>query len=102
MVPELPKQKVSDLFYVSKCLNFDFDTSTIDDVVKLINDYKNKIKLLEDVKRMRIKEGEVTEGMKKRQTKNKSKKSSIEQTVDEVVQHIQSPSANKVMQQMNH
>ena len=29
-----PKLKVSDLFYVSKCLNYDFDTSTIDDVDK--------------------------------------------------------------------
>ena len=29
-----PGLKVSDLFYVSKCLNFDFDTSSIDDVVK--------------------------------------------------------------------
>lgn len=29
-----PSLKVSDLFYVSKCLNFDFDTSSIDDVVK--------------------------------------------------------------------
>ena len=28
-----PSLKVSDLFYVSKCVNFDFDTSTIDDVV---------------------------------------------------------------------
>ncbi|MBO4234957.1 MAG: 5'-methylthioadenosine/S-adenosylhomocysteine nucleosidase [Firmicutes bacterium] len=27
-----PALKVSDLFYVRKCLNFDFDTSTIDDV----------------------------------------------------------------------
>lgn len=26
--------KVSDLFYVSKCMNYDFDTSSIDDVVK--------------------------------------------------------------------
>ena len=29
-----PSLKVSDLFYVSKCINFDFDTSSIDDVVK--------------------------------------------------------------------
>lgn len=29
-----PTLKVSDLFYVSKCMNFDFDTSQIDDVVK--------------------------------------------------------------------
>lgn len=29
-----PTLKVSDLFYVKKCMNFDFDTSTIDDVVK--------------------------------------------------------------------
>ncbi len=29
-----PSLKVSDLFYVSKCINYDFDTSTIDDVVK--------------------------------------------------------------------
>lgn len=29
-----PSLKVSDLFYVSKCLNFDFDTSVIDDVAK--------------------------------------------------------------------
>ncbi|MBQ7246096.1 MAG: 5'-methylthioadenosine/S-adenosylhomocysteine nucleosidase [Firmicutes bacterium] len=29
-----PTLKVSDLFYVSKCVNFDFDTSTIDNVVK--------------------------------------------------------------------
>lgn len=29
-----PSLKVSDLFYVSKCLNFDFDTSSIDDVKK--------------------------------------------------------------------
>ena len=27
-----PDLKVSDLFYVSKCLNYDFDTSSIDDV----------------------------------------------------------------------
>lgn len=29
-----PTLKVSDLFYVNKCMNFDFDTSTIDDVAK--------------------------------------------------------------------
>ena len=29
-----PSLKVSDLFYVSKCINYDFDTSTIDDVVE--------------------------------------------------------------------
>ncbi len=29
-----PSLKVSDLFYVSKCINYDFDTSSIDDVVK--------------------------------------------------------------------
>ena len=29
-----PALKVSDLFYVSKCMNFDFDTSSIDNVVK--------------------------------------------------------------------
>ena len=29
-----PALKVSDLFYVSKCLNYDFDTSGIDDVKK--------------------------------------------------------------------
>ena len=29
-----PSLKVSDLFYVSKCVNYDFDTSSIDDVVK--------------------------------------------------------------------
>ena len=28
-----PRLKVSDLFYVKKCVNFDFDTSSIDDVV---------------------------------------------------------------------
>lgn len=28
-----PSLKVSDLFYVKKCVNFDFDTSSIDDVV---------------------------------------------------------------------
>lgn len=28
-----PNLKVSDLFYVSKCVNFDFDTSSIDNVV---------------------------------------------------------------------
>lgn len=29
-----PSLKVSDLFYVSKCINYDFDTSSIDDVVE--------------------------------------------------------------------
>ncbi|MCR5737196.1 MAG: 5'-methylthioadenosine/S-adenosylhomocysteine nucleosidase [Eubacterium sp.] len=29
-----PSLKVSELFYVSKCVNFDFDTSSIDDVTK--------------------------------------------------------------------
>ena len=29
-----PSLKVSDLFYVSKCVNYDFDTSCIDDVEK--------------------------------------------------------------------
>ncbi|MBE5958253.1 MAG: 5'-methylthioadenosine/S-adenosylhomocysteine nucleosidase [Lachnospiraceae bacterium] len=29
-----PSLKVSDLFYVSKCINYDFDTSCIDDVVE--------------------------------------------------------------------
>ncbi|MBR2067738.1 MAG: 5'-methylthioadenosine/S-adenosylhomocysteine nucleosidase [Solobacterium sp.] len=44
-----PKLKVSDLFYVKKCMNFDFDTSTIDDVkLHQYGDMKDEFIYLDD------------------------------------------------------
>ena len=46
---------------------------SMDDLVGWINDMKSKIKLLEEVKRVRIKDGEKTSAMIKRDQKKQQK-----------------------------
>ena len=65
-------------------------TCPIDDIVVMINDMKAKIKLLEEVKRARIKDGEKTADMIKREQKKqqKTKQRSVQQVGQQVVPPI--------------
>ena len=62
---------------------------SMDELVNWINDWKSKIKLLEEVKRVRIKDGEKTADMVKRAQRKMKKTKQLQAQPDNQAQIIQ-------------